>query len=237
MNLTVAQLTLRSLLGRRRVWLLLPLPMVLIGLALLGHLRHPHQSDWVLPVVAGLGFTVVVPILALIIGTSVVGSEIDDGTLVHLLTKPLSRSEILLAKLVVAVGVTAVVTGVPMFVAGALASGARFGLGLAIGALLASAAYNALFVALSVLSRRPVLIGLAYILLWEGLLTNLLKGTRVLSVEQYALTVAARIGGSSLLSARMSLVTAIVMAAVFVVAGTVLAIDRLRSFTVAGETS
>lgn len=237
MNLTVAQLTLRSLLGRKRVWLLVPTPVILVGLALLGHWRNPDATGWVAPVVHGLGFAVLVPILALIIGTSVVGSEIDDGTLVHVLTKPLPRSRILLAKLVVAVGVTAVVAGLPMFVVGLIATGPRFGLALLVGTAVAAAAYCSLFVALSLVSRRPVLIGLAYVALWEGLLTNLLTGTRSLAIQQYAVTVAAKVADSDVLAATVKLPTAIVMAAVFAVGGTLLAIDRLRSFTVAGETS
>jgi len=237
MNLTIARLTLRSLLGRKRIWLLLPLPVLLLGITLTGHIVHSDTTDWVAPVIQGLGFGVAVPILALIIGSSVVGSEIDDGTLVHILTKPLSRTEILLAKLAVAALVTGVVTGVSMFVAGVIAVDGRFGFGLAVGAIVASICYCALFVALSVISRRPVLIGLAYVLLWEGLLGNLLAGTRSLSIEQYALTIASKVGGTGLLKATVSAPTAIVMSAVFLIAGTLIAIDRLRSFTLAGETS
>src|ERR1041384_1583130 len=150
MNMTIARLTLRSLLGRKRVWLLLPLPVILIGLTLVGrYLGHDGDTGWIDPVVRGLGFNVVVPILALIIGASVVGSEIDGGTLVHLLTKPLSRAEILIAKFVVAAVVTAVVTGVSMFVTGAIAgpatgaSSSAFGFALALAAVVASIVYCA----------------------------------------------------------------------------------------------
>jgi ABC-2 type transport system permease protein len=236
MNLTIAQLTLRSLFGRARVWLLAPLPALLLALTVLGHWRRPAETDWIPGVVQGLGFAVVVPIMALVIGASVLGSEIDDGTLVHLLAKPLSRREILLAKLAVAAGVTGAVTGAAMVLAGLVAHGARFGLGLAAGAVLASVAYCALFVALSVVSRWPVLIGLVYVLLWEGLLTNLLAGTRSLAIEQYAITVADRVGGGDILRASVGLPTALVMATLFVLLGTVLAVERLRSFTLAGET-
>jgi ABC-2 type transport system permease protein len=237
MNFIVAQLTLRSLLGRRRIWLLAPLPLLLVGLTLLARWRQPDVDQWVPGIARGLGFAVVVPILALIVGASVIGSEIDDGTLVHLLSKPLSRAEILLAKLVVAAGVTGVVTGAAMFVCGALAHGARFGLGLATGAVAASVAYCALFVALSVVSRWPVLIGLVYVLLWEGLLTGLLSGTRVLAIEQYGITIASRVAGSDVLHPTVGLPTAVVMAGAVVVLTTVVGIDRLRSFTLAGETS
>ncbi len=237
MNLTIAALTLRSLLGRRRIWLLAPLPALLIGLTVLARWQEPKVDEWLNDMVRGLGFAVVVPIMALIIGASVIGSEIDDGTLVHLLSKPLSRTEILIAKLVVAAGVTSVVTGAAMFVTGAIAQGARFGLGLAVGTAVAAIAYSALFVALSVVSRWPVLIGLIYVLIWEGLLTGLLSGTRVLAIQQYGITIASKVAGSDALHPTVSLGVAVVMSALIVAVGTVLGIDRLRSFTLAGETS
>lgn len=237
MNMTIVSLTLRSLLGRKRVWLLLPLPVLLIGLTLLGHLRDTVDTDWIRPIEQGLGFGVVVPVMALIIGASVIGSEIDDGTIVHILTKPLSRREILLAKLAVAAAVTAITTGATMFVAGIIANGLRFGIGLAVGAAVASCCYCALFVALSLVSRRPVLVGLVYILLWEGLLTHVLTSGGVISIEAYAVTIADRIGGNSLLDTSVSVRTAIIMAIVFAVGGVWLGINRLKSFTLAGETN
>jgi ABC-2 type transport system permease protein len=237
MNLTIIQLTLRSLLGRVRALLLVPLPFVLIGLTLIGHIAHPDQTDWQQPIIVGLGFAVIVPLVSLIVGASVIGSEIDDGTIVHILTKPLPRREIVLSKLAVAAGVTGVVNGAMLFVCGVLITGVRLGIALAVGGVVASICYSALFVALSLVSRRPVLIGLVYILLWEGLLTNLLSGTRSLSIEQFALTLAAQIGQSPYFTPTLSTVTAVVMSLVFLVAATLVAIDRLRSFTMKGETS
>jgi ABC-2 type transport system permease protein len=113
----------------------------------------------------------------------------------------------------------------------------QFAIGVAVGGAVASICYCALFVALSLVSRRPVLIGLVYILLWEGLLTKLLAGTRSLSIEQFGLTLAGRIGGSDSLVPPLSTITAVVMALVFLVGATVIAINRLQSFTMRGETS
>ena len=87
------------------------------------------------------------------------------------------------------------------------------------------------------MSRRPVLIGLAYILLWEGLLTNLLTGTKNLAIEQFGVSIAARIGQSIYFSPTLSATTAIIMSGVFLVVATVIAVDRLKSFTMRGETS
>jgi ABC-2 type transport system permease protein len=234
---TVAYITVRGLFGRRRALLLLPLPVLLVGLAVLCRSFDVNPQQWGTPVLAGLGLAVVLPVIALIVGTGVLGSEVDDGTIVHILTKPLPRRDIILAKLGVAIGVTALTAAVPLFIVGVLADSVRLGLGLAVGAVVGACAYSALFLLLSLLSRRPVLLGLAYILVWEGLLGRFLSGTRVLSIEQYVITVADKIAPTDLLTAKVSVPVAIVMSAVFAVGCTVAAIDRLRSFSMAGETS
>lgn len=237
MNGTIAAITARALLGRRRFALLLPLPALLVGLTALAHALEPDPSHWGGPIVTGLGFGVVLPMIALIIGAGVAGAEIDDGTIVHILATPVPRRDIVLTKLAVAAAITTVVAAVPMFLTGVIMESARFGLGLALATTVGAVAYSALFLALSLLTRRPVLIGLLYVLIWEGLLGNLVAGTRLLSIQQYVLTIAADATSSDLLDGRVSLPVAIVMSAVFAVGGTVLAVDRLRSFTLTGETS
>jgi ABC-2 type transport system permease protein len=237
MNLTIARITARGLFGRRRFLLLLPLPVLLLGLALLADSFGADPDEWVAPVVVALGFGVVLPVMALIVGTGVLGSEIDDGTVIHILAKPLPRREIVLAKLVVAILVTVLSAGVPLFLAALVTGSVEFAFGVGVGALVGVVAYTALFLALSLVTRRPVLVGLVYVLIWEDLLGNLLSGARVLSIQQYVVAVADRVAPSELLMGRVSMGVSLTMAAVFTVVGTVLAIDRLRSFSVAGETS
>ncbi|GLZ59295.1 MULTISPECIES: ABC transporter permease subunit [Micromonospora] len=234
---TVTWITARGLFGRRRFLLLLPLPLVLLGLAVLCRSLGVDPREWGPPVLVGLGLAVVLPVVALIIGTGVLGAEIDDGTVVHILTKPLPRWQIVLPKLAVAAGVTAVTVAVPLYVAGVLASSVRLGLALAAAAALGALAYSAFFLALSLVTRRPVLLGLVYVLIWEGLLGNFVSGTKVLSIQQYVIALADRIAPTGLLEASVSVSVASVMTALVSIGFTVLAIDRLRSFSVAGETS
>jgi ABC-2 type transport system permease protein len=234
---TIAWITARGLFGRRRFLLLIPLPLLVVGLAVLSRGFGVAPENWAQPVLVGLGLAVVLPVIALIVGTGVLGSEIDDGTIVHILTKPLPRWQIVLPKLVVATAVTTVTVSIALYVAGVLADSVRLGLGLAVAGLVGSLVYSALFMALSLVTRRPVLLGLVYVLVWEGLLGNFVSGTRVLSIQQYVLTIADKIAPTGLLQSKVSLPVAIVMSTIFVVGFTVLAIDRLRSFSVAGETS
>ena len=234
---TVAYITMRGLFGRRRALLLLPLPLLLVGLALICRAYDVDPQQWGQAVVLGLGLAVVLPVIALIVGTGVLGSEVDDGTIVHILTKPLPRRDIILAKLLVAAGVSAVASAVPLFLAGLMADGVRFGLALSVAAVAGALAYSALFLLLSLVTRRPVLLGLVYILVWEGLLGRFVSGTRVLSIEQYVITIADKIAPTDMLPGKVNLTVAIVMSLIFAIGGTLYAINRLGSFSMAGETS
>ncbi|MGC5021703.1 ABC transporter permease subunit [Micromonospora sp. DT47] len=234
---TVSWITARGLFGRRRFLMLLPLPLVLVGLAVLCRALRVDPGQWAPPVLVGLGLAVVLPVVALIVGTGVLGAEIDDGTLVHILTKPLPRWQIVLPKLAVAAAVSAGTVAVPLYVAGVLADSVRLGLALAAASALGALAYSALFLALSLVTRRPVLLGLVYVLIWEGLLGNFVSGTKVLSIQQWVIALADRMAPTELLSTTVSVPVAAVLTALVSVGFTVLAIDRLRSFSVAGETS
>ncbi|MPZ80230.1 MAG: ABC transporter permease subunit [Actinophytocola sp.] len=235
MNATIIGLTARALLGRRRVLMLLPMPLVLIGLTIMGITSGVPDADWGPPVFATLGLSVILPLTALIVGSSVLGLEIDDGTITHLLTKPLPRGEIVLSKLFVAWAVTTVATAVPLAAGALIAGSAPLAVGLVVGAALGSLAYCALFLALSLVTKRPVAVGLVYIMLWENLLVNFVSGARVFSVQQHATAVADAIAESPMLAPSVSLTTSVVVAIVFIIAGTVGATAKLRSFALTGE--
>jgi ABC-2 type transport system permease protein len=229
-------MTLRALIGRRRSLLLVPLPVLLIALTAFAGFTGGDADGWAEPVLVGFGLTTMLPLVALVVGTGVLSSEIDDGTLLHVLAKPLPRREIVLTKLAVAAAVTVAVTASTMFCCGAIADGALLGAGFAVGAAVAGSAYTALFVALSLVVRRPVLVGLLYVLIWEGVLVNLVSGTGVLSVQRYAVALSVAVSDTDLVTSSVALPTALVMSALCVVGGAMLATARLKSFTAAGET-
>jgi ABC-2 type transport system permease protein len=235
MNLTIIGITVRALLGRRRVLMLLPMPLVLIGLTLLGVSSSVSDADWGPTVFANLGLSVILPLTALIVGSSVLGLEIDDGTITHLLTKPLPRSEIVLSKLAVAWVVTTVATGIPLAAAALIAGSGTLAVGLVLAAALGALSYSALFLALSVLTKRPVAVGLVYIMLWENVLVGFVEGARTFSVREHATTLADTLGNTPLVSSSVPLATAMVMSVAFILIGTIGATQRLRSFALTGE--
>jgi ABC-2 type transport system permease protein len=94
----------------------------------------------------------------------------------------------------------------------------------------------AIFLALSVATRRAMAVGLIYVLVWEGLLASFVSGIGVLSVQQYSLSIAHAIAGAGdEVPATVSLPVAIPMLVVVIVVATRLAIDRLSGYRISGE--
>jgi ABC-2 type transport system permease protein len=193
----IAALTLRELLGRGRTILLGLVALLPILLALVYRLgsEDTDQQEWVAEVLFdGLVVTILLPLLALVYGTAALGAEIEDGTAVYLLAKPVSRAKIIFGKLLAAWALTSVTVLVSALVAGAIGlqgvPGDGLLVGFGIGIVAGSLVYTALFVMLSVVTSRALIAGLAYIFIWEGLINGLFAGTRLLSVRHYTLAVA-----------------------------------------------
>ena len=110
MNATVASLTRRSLLGRKRTLVLLLLPLALLALCALARVlagldaELERELDGALApdLLGAFGIAILMPLLGLIAGTGSIGPEIDDGSIVYLLAKPLNRYSIVVTKLAVA---------------------------------------------------------------------------------------------------------------------------------------
>jgi ABC-2 type transport system permease protein len=186
---TIAAVTLRGLLGRRRTLLMLLLAGMPILLGLLVRVNDSEVSE-LGATLDGFVVRIILPLIALVFGTAALGSELDDGTAVHYLTKPIDRWTIVLAKLLVAGTLTAAMV-VPSTVLGGLLMGgsesATMGVtfAFAIATLIGSYVYVAIFMVLSIITSRGLIIGLAYALIWEGVLGGLLPGTQIVSVREY----------------------------------------------------
>jgi ABC-2 type transport system permease protein len=232
---TIAGVTARALLGRRRTILMLLLAGAPVALGLLIRLGGTRPSA--LPsALEGLVVSSVLPLVALVFGTAALGSELDDGTAVHILTKPIPRWTIVVPKIAVAGTLTALLLFPATILAGIMigGTGARE-LGLmfayAIAILIGSFVYSAIFVALSAATSRGLVIGLAYSILWEGLLSAALKGTQLFSVREYIR------GMASVLAPRGSIESVVgangfVLAVIAMVVVTVLASWRLARYEI-----
>ena len=235
-NPTVAWLTVRATLGRRRALLFAVPAVILIALTLVLRATRPAGAPWPDHVLGDFGFSVLLPLTALIIGTGVLGAEIDDGSAIHLLATPVRRSAVVVTKFSVAAVATMLFAAVPELVAGLLAPGSgKLGFALFAGALVGSVIYSAVFVMASVLTSRAIALGLLYGLIWEGLLGNLVGGARILSIAHYSLGVANAIYPDRNFQAGLSLSTSLILGVIVTGGALILATRRLSAFAIKGE--
>jgi ABC-2 type transport system permease protein len=233
--MTLASVTLRALLGRRRTILMLLLAGVPVLMGLLVRANGGGVRD-VGAVLDGLVVRVVLPLVALVFGTAALGSELEDGTAVHILTKPIRRSTIILAKITVAGTLTAVMLVPSTILAGILLGRAGTGslgitFAMAVGVFVGSYIYVAIFIALSVITSRGLILGLGYALIWEGVLAGLLPGSQVFSVREYVRGIAATINpaaADSIVGTGAVLYAAVALAAATAIASVRLAVYELR---------
>jgi ABC-2 type transport system permease protein len=236
LNPTVAAITARATLGRRRAILFAVPALILIALTLILRASHPAGAQWPDNVLGDFGFSVLLPFTALIIGTGVLGAEIDDGSVVHLLATPVRRADVIVTKFAVAAGLTALFAAVPELIAGELApNSGKLAVALFVGALVGSVVYSAVFVLASVVTTRAIAFGLLYVAIWEGLLSNLVGGVRILSIAHYGLGVANAIYPDKSLQAGLGLSTSLILGAVITVGGLYLATRRLETFSLTGD--
>ena len=235
-NPTVARLTIRATLGRRRALLFAIPAVILIALTLVLRATRPAGAPWPDHVLGDFGFSVLLPLTALIIGTGVLGAEIDDGSAIHLLATPVRRSAVVVTKFSVAAGATMLFAAVPELVAGLLApNSGKLAVALFVGALVGSVVYSAVFVMASVLTTRAIAVGLLYVLVWEALLGNLVGGARILSIAHYSLGVANAIYPDQNLNAGLSLATSVVLGVIVTGGALIFATRRLSAFAIKGE--
>jgi ABC-2 type transport system permease protein len=246
LNGTVASLTSRSLLGRRRTFVLLLLPLALLALCALARILGSLDSDIAAELdgplspdlLGAFGIAILMPLLSLIAGTGAIGPEIDEGSIVYLLAKPLNRHSIVVTKLLVAFGVVVAFGVLPIAVAGVVLTGEVGSVTAAftLGALAAGAAYSSLFLLLAVITRNAVVVGLIYALVWESLIGGLVPGAQALSVQQWSSAVAQQVLGDS--AARLGVDSAvdfgmaIVLLVLVTVAATFYAGRRLQTLRI-----
>lgn len=139
----------------------------------------------------------VLALTAAIFSTAVVSQEVEQKTIVYLLTRPIPRQTLLLARSLAATTVVVLIgwllaLGVTIAVFGPrLGDNAMLGkdlVGLAVGAL----AYTSLFVLLSLWINRAMIVCILFAFGWETMIPNLQGDIYYLSIYKYLETISER---------------------------------------------
>lgn len=167
------------------------------------------------------------PLIALLLGTSAFSAETDDGTLLYIVTTRTPRWWIVLSRLLFASLLTGVLAACSVFASGFVAVGLSNPEGIVsaygVAVFYGGVTYAALFTMLALLTRRSLVVGLVYVLFWEGALSDTFQAIQYLSVRKWMTAVAepfmAGGGDGAGPSATYALVGAVVVVAVTVYLG------------------
>jgi ABC-2 type transport system permease protein len=237
----IVRVTLRQLLGRRRTLLLVLLSALPVLLAIAFRLAGETEVErFTRRIFDTITLTILLPLVAILFGSGAFGAEIDDGTVVYLLAKPIPRWLVIAAKAFSAVAMAIILTGTSTALAGLIdmvpagsqgvsATEAQF-----LAVVVGSACYAVLFLAVSLFTRRALVIGIGYMLVWEGALSFILPGIANLSIRQYSIGAASAVYTLPLQETRLSADTSFILAGVLVVGALAIATWKLMRFELPG---
>ena len=186
----------------------------------------------------GFGLIILVPIVSLVFGSSVLGEIREDGTLVYLWLRPMNRGPVVLGASAAAVTAALPLAVIPTAIGGWLAADRVAGssdllVGALVAAALGTAAYSSLFVLVGLLLKKPIMWGIGYVLLWEGLAVGLGDFAARLSLRGYSRSLLVRIVEVDQGFDPYTTTTAVAVLVAVAVVGLVLATVRLNRLEVA----
>lgn len=131
------------------------------------------------------------PLATLILATAALGDEIEDRTLQYLALKPIGRFGIVLQKFIAILVVVVPIVWAGIALTWAIASFGHYDemrdllTPALFSSLVAIVGFGSLFLFLSLIIQRALLIGVFYVFIWESALTRYLPGIRAISIRHY----------------------------------------------------
>ena len=133
---------------------------------------------------AGFGF--LAPVVSLTFAAASLGDLVEDRTLVYLWLRPVPRLWLAGAAIAASLLVAGPLVAVPLALAEVAGGRLADAVPAAVASLAAVVAYTTLFVPLGLRTKRSLLWGLLYALLWEGTIANVNRSFATVSLQRYA---------------------------------------------------
>lgn len=242
-NRTVAWLTWRQMFANKRLYLAMVFSLTPLLVALLFQMFSPDPAKeahgFFLIMEKEIVIGTLLPLAAVVFGTTAFGGEIDDGTLLYLLVKPIARWRVVLSKYVIATGSTLAMMVPAVFLPWLLVRGPDIPIGVAAaylwGAALGAVLYSAFFVMLGLTARYSLVLGLIYVVGFEGVLSRSIPGIKVLSIREFASAFTLKVASADLNlgTPLVPMPSVAIVGGVFFVGSLLIAIYRLWRYEMA----
>ncbi|HWV36692.1 MAG TPA: ABC transporter permease subunit [Thermomicrobiales bacterium] len=238
---TIIALTLRQFLRAKSVLVVAGISLFPVIFAIIPHFANRQR---VLPIRDIVGNTIylglfaatLLPLATLVLATAAFGDELEDRTLQYLTLKPISRLQIVLAKFIAVLLVTVPIVWIGLMLTWAVAAWGHLGDNTDLiwpmfaGSLVGVLGFGSLFMLVSLLIHRALLVGIFYVFIWETALSRYLTGIRTISIKHYTQSMFVRLADDRLFRIDSVAATSTIVATVvgIVVVSLGLATWRLR---------
>jgi len=182
--------------------------------------------------VAAFGFTIFVPLVALVISTATLGSLREDKTLIYFWLRPIGRWKIAVAAIVAGLLLLLPLILIPMGVLGAITGETDSIVGALAGSAVGLVAYLFVFTMLGLFTQRALAWGLLYVLVWEGLVAGFSDGAGQLAIRTYANAAMTHISGTEIAADPPGGLTVLIVTVVVALASFFVTSWRLDNMTV-----
>ena len=230
------RVVLRQLVTRGRIAALLLVGAVVTGVAVAVGLSDSttDPAETGVRLISDLGFTTLVPIVALVFASAALGDLREDGTLVYLWLRPMDRWPVVVGAWLAALTVSLPLTLVPLTVSSVVVDGGSDLIGATILAgFVGVVAYSAVFVLAGLVLKNAIVWGLGYVLIWEGIVAAFGSFAARLAVRGYTRSILTSITDVDLDLGDLGLTTGIVVPLLAAAVALALASLRLKSMDVA----
>ena len=229
-------IVLRQLITRGRLAALLLVGAVVAAIAIAVG-ASDNRTDPVetgVRLISDLGFTTLVPIVALVFASAALGDMREDGTLVYLWLRPMDRWPIAVGAWLASITLSLPLTLVPLVVSAvAVDGGSDLVRATVLAGVIGVVAYSALFVLLGLLLKNSIVWGLGYILIWEGIVAAFGSFAAKLAIRGYTRSILTSLTDVNLDLGDLSLPVAVIVPLVVAAVALVLAAVRLHAMDVA----
>ena len=230
------RVVLRQLVTRGRVAALLLVGAVVTVVAIAVGLAET-SSDPVetgVRLISDLGFTTLVPIVALVFASAALGDMREDTTLVYIWLRPMDRWPVVVGGWLASVTVSLPLTLVPLTISSIAVDGGTDLVGATVlAAVVGVIAYSALFVLAGLMLKNAIVWGLGYILIWEGIVAAFGSFAAKLAIRGYTRSILTAVTDVDLDLGDLSLAAGVAIPLLAAAVALALAGMRLRSMDVA----
>ncbi len=197
LSLTITRLTIRQFLRSRSIYVVLAISLLASVLAIIVQ-AVPGESSLreIRDIFANVLYqdliaATLLPLATLVLATAALGDEIEDRTLQYLTLKPIGRFRIVFEKLLAVFLVMVPIVWLGIAVTWAIASIGNIDdmrdllWPALVSSLVAIVGFGSLFLLLSMVMQRALLVGVFYVFVWETALSRFLPGIRSISIRHF----------------------------------------------------